>query len=203
MRPWLGSALLALALMTGTGVLGTAATARAQVQEGEPQPQNRAFYLRALGGGVYYHRLTSLSEDAFGFVYGGELGFKLFTVRAGEFDSIGLGVHYDQMSVSSEQVDSTQTLILGQVTFLKSTDVGGYFGVQAGVRQVTNNDLEAGSGFVAGLMGGVEIPLTTHLTYGPQLDVLYAFDTPFSLNGIDSMESNLIGRFYLAVTWHF
>jgi hypothetical protein len=199
MRIWLLSAILALTV-TAAGT-----PARANVEKGETLPQSRALYVRGLVGGALSTRFNPEFESVFGFGYGVEAGFKLIHLEpGGEFNAMGLGIHIDSFSIPGiNDAGTTTTTILGQFLFFKESDFGAYFGPEAGMRSVSDDFGNTASSFLFGIVGGVEIPLTTHLTYGPHLEVVGAAPIPVALpNGTAGIETAIITKIYLAVSFH-
>lgn len=178
---------------------------RAEVEKGEPNPYTRPFYLRGLAGFIVHNRMQPTSDSAAVFGFGGEIGFNLFSVTENsEFSSIGLGFHYDTYALEIGSGSDRQNTMLGQIIFIKHTeDFAGYFGPEFGVRSFTADDgTYSASGLVAGIFGGIEIPLTTHLSYGPQLHLNHAFPTKFthSVSG-DMVEQAFVLQAMLAVSY--
>jgi len=170
-------------------------------------PFTRSVYVRGLVGGVYYNRIDGILERGWGLSYGGEIGVTVLELEANsEFSRIALGVHFDHSDVSMEVQDISQNYILGQALFVRTTDWGTYFGPEAGIRQLISNDGGSfGSGLVVGIVAGVELPLTTHLSWGPQFEVLYAFEAPSGQTpaGTDGVDVAAMGKIHLAITYHF
>lgn len=174
----------------------------AYIPEDQPLPQSRSIYLRGLAGVAGYRRFApSPVNTAVTFDWGGEIGFVFLQMNPNsEFSRLTLGLHFDTFTMEDEIFSGRLTSILGQILFVKSEDWGAYFGPEAGLRMAQLDSGVSASGIVVGFVAGVEIPLTTNLTYGPQFDFVYGL--PLDL-GLSDTETALIGRAQLALSYHF
>lgn len=180
--------------------------AHAAVEKGEPQPYTRPFYIRGLAGFTVHNRLQPTEDSTAVFGFGGEIGFSFYGIEeTSEFSSIGLGIHYDTYAMSIGNAADRQTTILGQLIFFKNYEnFSGYFGPEIGIRRFTADDGSYdATGLVGGVFGGIEVPLTTHLSYGPQIHINLAFPAKFShATSGDMVEEALILQFMFALTYH-
>lgn len=185
-------------------ILAGIQTAHAEVPEGETLPQDRTLFVRALLGGALNTRFNPEFESVFGFGYGGEVGLSLFKIHGvGEFNAIGLAGHFDRFSQPGGFTPTKTSTFAGQILFFRNTDWGAYFGPEVGMRQVEDEFGNTASSLIAGVVGGVAVPLTTHLSYGPQISILGAAPVSVTLpNGTDGIETAVIVKIFLAVTAH-
>lgn len=145
------------------------AWADADALEGEkPQPHRLTFVARGLMGLNITLRHQPAEDSTSEFTYGGQLAAKLIRIsEVAEFSHIGVGIDFDR-SVSSQT-------ILGQLLVFHQDEEGSYFGLQFGTRTITLTDGSTYQGYAAGVVGGVDLPLSDHFSYGPQIQANYFF----------------------------
>jgi hypothetical protein len=178
----------------------------------EPTPYLSSFVIRGLAGLAVHQRHSPVIETSSAGAFGAELNFKLIRLEqpgagAGglEFSDIGIGFHFDRYSYVSTEYNDSISNFLGQIVFFHHDTWGAYFAPEFGIRKVESSlGQSAGQGFVAGIMGGVEVPLTQHFSYGPQIHFDYNLPMDVSTGtGITGIDTGLQIKAFLSVNAHF
>ncbi len=158
--------------------------------------------INLLGGGYVDNIAHSPLSSSLQLAYGGALGYEFVHFEEmEEFSSIAFQIHYDHSRVTSILGANTVDTFLGQLTFRKVDGPLFYFGPEAGIVRIGQAPVitvpEVGG------LTGIEFPVSSQVTFGPEINVAYHFKGTGAANGTTYVvDGALTAKFLFVLSIH-